>query len=372
MFFTKGIEEMEINKPLKSEQSILLSARKAVVVIFAIFAIYIFFSSFLLGYGKEIYFGGWNINKLPFFKRLITLPVAVYENNADYYSMIFFLLTTTYAIFCGRLYNVMSGNIILSFIIGILIICLSWVALGIVTHLLTIYLLVKSNKALEKIDLNSAIPSKKISSLILTEENKISIPEEVLKQESKVKKDSEYDKAYQKASYFIDKEEYEKALPCLEIAIKTDKLSLQKNAHIKIGFCYGKLDNHTKAIEAYTQAIRISPEDASIYYNLGTAYNSLSLYKDAIRTYTQAIRINSEYTNAYINLGFAYAQLALHEDGIENYKKAIRINPNNAKPHFGLGSSYFKIGDKSSALDEYKILKKLDINLANKLFDLIY
>ena len=195
---------------------------------------------------------------------------------------------------------------------------------------------------------------------------------EVFGQESKTKKDSDYDEAYKKASYFINNEEYEKALPCLEIAIKTDKLLLQKNAHIKIGFCYGKLDNHTKAIEAYTQAIRISPEDASIYYNLGTAYNSLSLYKDAIRTYTQAIRINPEYTNAYINLGFAYAQLALHEDGIENYKKAIRIDPNNAKPHFGLGSSYFKIGDKSSALDEYKILKKLDINLANKLFDLIY
>ena len=48
---------MEINEPLKSEQSILLNARKAVVVIFVIFAIYIFFSSFLLGYGKEIYFG---------------------------------------------------------------------------------------------------------------------------------------------------------------------------------------------------------------------------------------------------------------------------------------------------------------------------
>jgi len=29
-------------------------------------------------------------------------------------------------------------------------------------------------------------------------------------------------------------------------------------------------------------------------------------------------------------------------------------------------------GDKNSALDEYKILKELDINEANKLFDLIY
>jgi len=143
---------MEINKPLKSEYSILLNARKGVIVTFIIFVIYIFFSSFLLGYVKNIYFGGWNINELPFFMRLFSLPVAAYyENNADDYSMIFTLLITTYAIFCGRLYNIMSKNIILSFIIRILIVAFSWVALGAVTHLLTIYLLVKSNKALKEL-----------------------------------------------------------------------------------------------------------------------------------------------------------------------------------------------------------------------------
>ena len=329
---------MEINKPLKSEQSILLNARKAVVVIFVIFAIYIFFSSFLLGYGKEIYFGGWNINKLPFLKRLITLPVAVYENNADYYSMIFFLLITTYAIFCGRLYNVMSGNIILSFIIGILIICLSWVALGIGTFLLTIYLLVKSNTALKKLDSNFAIPSEKITGLVLTEENKSPITEEVFGQESKAKKDLDYDEAYKKALYFIDKEEYDKALLYLEIAIKTDIISLKEKVYVNIGFCYGNLGNHVKAIEAFEQVIRIDPEYASAHYNLGTAYNRLSLYKDAIEAFKQAIRIEPDHTNA----------------------------------HFSLGFSYFKTGDKSSALDEYKILKVLDIDKANKLFDTIY
>jgi hypothetical protein len=143
---------MEINKPLKSEQSILLNARKAVVITFIIFVIYIFGSMFLLGYGKDIYFGGWNINELTLSKRLFTLPIAVYTNNTGNYSMIFTLLITAYAIFCGRLYNVMSKNIILSFIIGILIIALSWVALGTVTHLLTIYLLVKSNTALKKLE----------------------------------------------------------------------------------------------------------------------------------------------------------------------------------------------------------------------------
>jgi len=196
--------------------------------------------------------------------------------------------------------------------------------------------------------------------------------EEVFEQESKAKKDSYYDEAYKKALYFIDKEDYDKALPYLELAIKTDVLSLKKNVYVDIGFCYGNLGNHAKAIEAYKRAIRIDPDYASAYYNLGTSYNSLGLYKDAIGTCKQAIRIDPDHVKAYINLGFAYAHLGLHEDAIEACKKAIRIDPTDAKPHFGLGYSYFLIGDKSSALDEYKILKELDINLANKLFDFIY
>jgi len=124
-FFIKEIKEMEINKPLKLEQSILMNARKVVVIIFIIFVIYTFGSTFLLKY------------------KII--------NNTDY-NTIFTLLLTIHAIFCGRLYNIMSKNIILSLIMGILIVVLSWVALGIGTYLLTICLLVKSNTALKKLE----------------------------------------------------------------------------------------------------------------------------------------------------------------------------------------------------------------------------
>jgi len=232
----------------------------------------------------------------------------------------------------------MSKNVILSLIIGILIVVLNWFALGIGTFLLTIYLLVKSNTALKELDLNFAIPSEKITSLVSTEENKTPITEEVFGQESKAKKDLDYDEAYKKALYFIDKEEHDKALLYLEIAIKTDIISLKEKVYVNIGFCYGNLGNHVKAIEAFEQVIRIDPEYASAYYNLCTAYNNLSRYKDAI----------------------------------ESFKQAIRIEPDHANAHFSLGFSYFKTGDKSSALDEYKILKGLDIDKANKLFDVIY
>jgi Tfp pilus assembly protein PilF len=188
-------------------------------------------------------------------------------------------------------------------------------------------------------NLNFAIPGERIANLILSKEKKTLTSEELFGQEEKNKKDSDYAyEAYDKALYFIDKREYEKALPYLEIAIKTDVSSLKAWTYFNIGYCYGELNSYTKAIEAYKQAIRINPDDAITHYNLGVIYYELGFYKEAI----------------------------------EVFKQAIRIDPDFVEAHGGLGVAYLLIGDRNSALNEYKILKELDIDLANKLFDLIY
>ena len=145
---------------------------------------------------------------------------------------------------------------------------------------------VASYQLIEGQNLNFAIPSEKITSLILTEENKISITEEVFGQESKAKKDSDYAEAYKKALYFIDKKEYEKALPYLEIAIKTDILSLKEKVYFNIGFCYGNLGNHIKdAIEAFKQAIRIDPDHVYSHFGLGFSYFRIGDKSSALNEY---------------------------------------------------------------------------------------
>jgi len=253
-------------------------------------------------------------------------------------------------------------------------------------------------------NLNFAIPSERIVNIDLIKET-FSYLEKYKKSEEKKDSDHAYE-AYDKALYFIDKREYKKALPYLEIAIKTDISSLKARAYFEIGYCYGELKSYTKAIEAYKQtiridpdyaiahynlgcdyyqlgfykdaieafkqAIRIEPDDAATHYNIGNAYREMSNHTKAIEAYKQVIRIEPDNAYAYVNLGVAYGQLGLYKDAIEAFKQTIYIDPDNAKAHYNLGVTYILIGDKSSALDEYKILKELDINEANKLFDLIY
>jgi tetratricopeptide (TPR) repeat protein len=43
-------------------------------------------------------------------------------------------------------------------------------------------------------------------------------------------------------------------------------------AHNNLGYAYGSLGNHKKAIESYKQAIRINPDYTKVHYNIGLAY----------------------------------------------------------------------------------------------------
>jgi tetratricopeptide (TPR) repeat protein len=190
-------------------------------------------------------------------------------------------------------------------------------------------------------NLNFAIPSEKIANLKAIREKKTITTEELfwgLGWGENIESNNVPQKAYDKALYFIDKREYEKALPYLEIAIKTDISSLKAWAYFQSGFCYGKLESYAKTIEAYKQAINIDPDFAEACYNLGLTCIVLGYYTKAIEVFKQAIRIDPDFAEAYV----------------------------------GLGAAYLCIGDRNSALNEYKILEELDIDLANELFDLIY
>jgi Tfp pilus assembly protein PilF len=162
-----------------------------------------------------------------------------------------------------------------------------------------------------------------------------------------------------------------------EEAISYFKKSLQKqpddaDVHFNLGWANSLLGRHYEAMEAFKQAIRLAPDDALTHLNLGLAYEGLGRNFEAIEAFKQAIQIKPDFALAELCLGSSYDKLGLYYPAIEAYKQAVRIKPDFALAHVSLGLTYLSVGNRSMALEEYKILKELDVEKANKLFDLIY
>ncbi len=67
-----------------------------------------------------------------------------------------------------------------------------------------------------------------------------------------------------------------------------------------------KVEGYWKAIDDYTKAIKLNPQDAAAYYNRGIAYDDLGEYQKAIDDYTKAIELAPQDASAYYYRGIAY------------------------------------------------------------------
>jgi len=143
-------------------------------------------------------------------------------------------------------------------------------------------------------------------------------------------------------------------------------------AYFNIGMIYNKIGRVEDAKKAFQIVVRLNPQSKTAYYNIGVASTKLGQYKQAAVAYKKAIDIQPEFAEALFNLGVVYGELGNIQEEMEAYKKAIRINPDFAPAHYAMGQAYLNQADKASALDQYKILKKLDSDMADKLFEEIY
>lgn len=138
------------------------------------------------------------------------------------------------------------------------------------------------------------------------------------------------------------------------------------------GCSYEKSNMYREAIEAYKTALRINPDFTEAYISLGLLNYKIGNYSEAVDAYKHAVKIKPDTLSVYNKLGAAYILLGEYPMAIDAFKQSIRIDPDNSETHFNLGVAYVISGDKDGAIGVYITLKKLDIELANKLLDLIY
>jgi tetratricopeptide (TPR) repeat protein len=98
------------------------------------------------------------------------------------------------------------------------------------------------------------------------------------------------------------------------------------------------------AIEAYSEAIALKPEEIRSYLNRGVAYIELRLYDKAIDDCNTVIAMDPDHSEAYHNRGRACLQKGLLETAILDCSKALTLDPHMAIAYRTRGMAYKEKG----------------------------
>ncbi len=184
--------------------------------------------------------------------------------------------------------------------------------------------------------LNFAVPAKRISQLrigALQTFAKVS-------RETSQNKRSVAEKLYSKGLQFLSNDNYIKALPYFEEAVKSDPNYAE--AWYQVGFSYGMLGKHKEALRASETAAKLRPDWAETYVNIGASNFALNKFKDAAKAYQKAVRLNQNDPELYYSLGLTYNKLNSTGEEILAYRRAIQLKPDFAEAIEKLGLAYFK------------------------------
>jgi tetratricopeptide (TPR) repeat protein len=90
------------------------------------------------------------------------------------------------------------------------------------------------------------------------------------------------------------------------------------------------MDGKLRALADMKEALRLDPKNWGYYITIGTIYyGDIKDYDQAFANYNQAIRLNPNNATIYYARGFAYADKGDFDRAILDFNEVIRLDPNN-------------------------------------------
>ena len=118
-----------------------------------------------------------------------------------------------------------------------------------------------------------------------------------------------------------------------------------------------KLGRYNEAVDYFTKATIMKPDDYLTMLKVGNIYNLIGDEEKAMLFYEHSVEVNSEYADGWFNLGLMYAKVKRPNDSIKCFEKVIKLTPDYPYSYYALGMAYETIGDRFNAVENYTLYK---------------
>jgi Tfp pilus assembly protein PilF len=139
------------------------------------------------------------------------------------------------------------------------------------------------------------------------------------------------------------------------LAVTTDN----HRAENLIGNEFFKAGDIRRAMEHYSEAIRINPKFADAHNGRGSVFESQNSLDSAYAEYMQAIAINPRMIEVHNNLGNIFLDAGSVAEAASYYRKGLAIAPDSPELHTGLGAALSAEGKYDDALAQFLEALKL-------------
>ena len=158
-----------------------------------------------------------------------------------------------------------------------------------------------------------------------------------------------------KATKSKDPETKQRAWRIIKQIEKVDKEIEKKVNYLTTrGIDWASRSKHDKAIEDFTEAIRLNPRDAFIYFIRGYAWRAKSEHNKAITDYSKAIQLNPKQGSYYFARSCEWFSNGDYDKSISDISEAIRLKPKSPLFYKFRGRAWLKKGNKEKAEADFK------------------
>ena len=175
-----------------------------------------------------------------------------------------------------------------------------------------------------------------------------------------LKEDSQNVDAYEVlAKVYYDLGRFELAKLVCFTGIKIDEKAF--GIHNTLGLVYLKLDDVTRALSSFEQAVAANPTYVPAHMNIGAITFSYRDYESAIRHFDAALKEEPKNATAILSRAVAARGLERFDEAEAGYKKVIEIQDGHVGAHYNLGVLYQEYTQKlDQALSEYELVLRYE------------
>ena len=129
------------------------------------------------------------------------------------------------------------------------------------------------------------------------------------------------------------------------------------------GVAYFKTGKTKLALSDLLQAIKFKKDIAAFHIALGDFYLDQKAPAKAVEVFTEAIRLDPRNARVFSQRGVAYLRIDLKLKaslGFADFERAAAIDPDNALYQYHIGAACHNLGDVNRADSQFRKARELD------------